>query len=160
MLLPDQFHFVLVFFALLGSGLIAGVFFAFSAFVMKALVRLTPADGIAAMQSINITVLNPWFLGVFLGTAVICILLLVWTLLLWNQNGSMYLIMGSSFYLIGNLMVTAIFNVPKNEALAKVNVSDADADQLWRNYVDKWTYWNHVRTVASLLAAACFGLSL
>ena len=156
--LLDQLHFVLAFVALLGSGLIAGVFFAFSAFVMKALVRLPPADGMAAMQSINITVLNPWFLGVFLGTAVICVLLLAWTLLLWNQNGSMYLIMGSTFYLIGSVMVTSIFNVPKNEALAKVNASAVDSDRLWQSYVDKWTKWNHVRTVASILAMTCFGL--
>ena len=153
---PDQIHFALVFVALLGSGLIAGVFFAFSMFIMKALVRLPSAEGIAAMQSINITVLNRWFLGVFLGTAVICVLLLVWSLLLWNQKDSVYLIMGCAFYLIGSLMVTGIFNVPKNEALAKVNTSAADSERLWRNYVDKWTNWNHVRTVASLLAVVCF----
>jgi uncharacterized membrane protein len=44
----------------LGCGLIAGVFFAFSTFVMKALGSLLPAQGIAAMQSINLAVLNPW----------------------------------------------------------------------------------------------------
>jgi len=156
----DQLYFTLVFVALLGSGLIAGVFFAFSAFVMKAFARLSPADGIAAMQSINITVLNRWFLGVFLGTAVVCVLLLVWSFLLWNQAGSLYLITGSAFYLIGSLMVTGLFNVPKNEALAKVNSSTVDSEQLWHNYVSKWTNWNHIRTVASLLAAACFGLWL
>jgi uncharacterized membrane protein len=112
------------------------------------------------MQSINITVLNPWFLGVFLGTAVVCILLLVWSFFLGSQSGSVYLITGSAFYLIGCLMVTGIFNVPKNEALAKVNALAADSERHWHNYVDKWTDWNHVRTVASLLAAACFGLCL
>ena len=49
--------------AALGCGLMAGVFFAFSAFIMKALTRLPPRDGIAAMQSMNVAVLNPWFLG-------------------------------------------------------------------------------------------------
>ena len=95
MLALDQLHFVLVFFALLGSGLIAGVFFAFSTFVMNALSRLPSGEGIAVMQSINISVLNRWFLGVFLGTAVVCILLLVWSLFLWDQMGSGYLIAGS-----------------------------------------------------------------
>lgn len=158
MLVLDQLHHALVFFALLGSGLIAGVFFTFSTFVMKALARLPPAEGITAMQSINITVLNKWFLGVFLGTAVVCVLLLVWSLFLWNQVGSVYLITGSMFYLIGSLMVTGIFNVPKNEALAKVEISAASSVSHWHNYVDKWTNWNHVRTVSSLLAAACFGI--
>lgn len=39
--------------AALGCGLVAGVFFAFSSFVMPALKRLPPAQGISAMQSIN-----------------------------------------------------------------------------------------------------------
>lgn len=56
----------------LGSGLIAGVFFAFSTFVMTALARRPPAEGMAAMQAINVAVLNPLFLGVFVGTAVTC----------------------------------------------------------------------------------------
>jgi uncharacterized membrane protein len=59
----------------LGYGLIAGVFFAFSSFVMKALARLSPAQGVAAMQSINVAVINPWFLTVFLGTAAACVVL-------------------------------------------------------------------------------------
>src|SRR5258705_6992637 len=44
----------------LGAGLVAGVFFAFSSFVMAALARLPPAQAIAAMQSINVTVVNRW----------------------------------------------------------------------------------------------------
>jgi uncharacterized membrane protein len=47
--------------ALLGSALIGGIFFAFSSFVMKALARVPSPEGIAAMQSINVVVLNPSF---------------------------------------------------------------------------------------------------
>ena len=156
----EQLHTVVVFAALLGSGLIAGVFFAFSAFVMKALVRLSPDEGISAMQSINITVLSPWFLGVFLGTAVMCITLIVWTLFQANQMASGYFIAGSIFYLLGCFLVTVVCNVPRNEALAKVNPSSADSTGIWYNYVNEWTFWNHVRTIASLVAMACFGLAL
>lgn len=53
----------------LGCGLVAGVFFAFSTFVMSALARLQPAQGIAAMQSINITAINPLFMMAIFGTA-------------------------------------------------------------------------------------------
>jgi uncharacterized membrane protein len=42
-----------ILFAALGSGLVGGVFFAFSTFVMRALARVPAAQGIAAMQSIN-----------------------------------------------------------------------------------------------------------
>jgi hypothetical protein len=62
---------VLTFVAALGTGLIAGLLFAFSAFVMNALARLPPEQGIAAMQSINVAVLNPLFFTVFFGTAVV-----------------------------------------------------------------------------------------
>jgi len=60
--------------ALLGSSLIAGVFFAFSSFLMKALARIPTHQGIAAMQSINVVVINPTFLGTFMGTGVLCLL--------------------------------------------------------------------------------------
>jgi len=52
-----------------GAGLIGGVFFGFSSFVMKALAQLPVPQGGAAMQRINVVLLNPLFLGVFVGTA-------------------------------------------------------------------------------------------
>lgn len=169
-LMLDQLHDVLLLAALLGCGVIAGVFFAFSTFVMKALLRLPSGEGIAAMQAINITVLNPWFLGVFLGTAVICIILLGVSLFLVNQSGAGYVIAGSVLYLVGCFLVTVVFNVPKNEVLANIDESKVDAlkvdaltdnaESFWRNYVDEWTKWNHVRMIASLLAAACFAIGM
>jgi hypothetical protein len=50
----DRLLFVLTFLSALGAGLIGGLFFAFSSFVMIALGRLPPASGISAMQSINV----------------------------------------------------------------------------------------------------------
>ena len=156
----DQLLFVVTLFAVLGCGLIAGVFFAFSAFVMKALARLPPGEGIAAMQSINVVVLNPWFLGVFLGTAAICVLALIASLLRWHQPGAVYLLVGAALYLLGSLLVTIMFNVPKNSALATVASTDPNAASLWAGYVASWTAWNHVRTAASLAAAASFSIAL
>ena len=63
--------FALEFFAALGTGLMAGFFFAFSDTVMGALRRLPQAAGISAMQSINVVVLNPLFFAVFFGTAAV-----------------------------------------------------------------------------------------
>jgi hypothetical protein len=51
-----------------GCGLVAGFFFAFLICVMKALGRLPAEQGITAMQSINVVVINPWFLTAFFGT--------------------------------------------------------------------------------------------
>ena len=160
MLTIDQFLFTLTLVAALGCGLVAGVFFAFSAFVMKALHRLPPGDGIAAMQSINVAVLNPWFLGAFLGTAAACLVAFVISLFRWHQPPAGYLFGGAVLYLVGCLLVTIVFNVPRNEALASVAPDDVGAASQWTGYVSTWTAWNHVRTAASLVAAVSFGIAL
>ncbi|MBV9385871.1 MAG: hypothetical protein JOZ78_05520 [Chroococcidiopsidaceae cyanobacterium CP_BM_ER_R8_30] len=51
MAIPHSSLFILKLLAAIGCGLVAGVFFAFLTFVMNALARLQPKDGIAAMQS-------------------------------------------------------------------------------------------------------------
>jgi uncharacterized membrane protein len=147
-------------FAVWGCALIAGVFFAFSTFVMQALARLPAAQGIAAMQAINITVINPWFMVAFLGTAVACILLVIASLLKWHQPSAIYWLVGGLFYLIGTILVTLVFNVPLNEALAKVTPDSVDGANLWAKYLNDWTFWNHIRTVAALVGAIAFTLAL
>jgi uncharacterized membrane protein len=137
----------------------AGVFFAFSTFVMRALARLAPTHGIAAMQSINVEVLNPLFLGAFLGTALLCAVLAVVALAAW-PSPPISLLAGALFYLVGTFGVTMAFNVPRNERLATVDPSDGDAAPRWNAYVRSWTGWNHVRTAAALAAAAAFTCAL
>jgi|SRR5437867_3353652 len=150
--------YLLTFVAALGSGLVAGIFFAFSNFVMKALARIP--HGIAAMQSINIVVLNGWFFAVFFGTAVCCLALAISSFVRWQKPGAGYLLVGSLLYLIGTILVTIACNVPLNDALAAVDPSSADAGRVWTNYLKNWTTWNHVRTIAALAAAASFILGL
>ena len=150
----------LTLFAALGCGLIAGVFFAFSTFVMSALARLQPAQGIAAFQSINVTVYNPWFMGVFLGTTVACIFLAVSSLLKWQKPGAAYLLVGSLLYLVGTVLVTSVFNVPLNDALAIVKPDSPDSASLWSSFLIHWTNWNHIRTAAALAAAALLTIAI
>lgn len=119
----------------LGCGLVAGIFFAFSTFVMSALGRLQSAQGIAAMQAINITVINPWFMTVFLGTSTICLFLGISSLFEKQQPGAVYLFVGSLLYLVGTLLVTMLFNVPMNDALEAVTPNSAEAARLWSNYL-------------------------
>ncbi len=146
--------------AALGSGLMAGSFFAFSTFVMPALGRLPAAQGIAAMQSINVTVLNPWFFGAFFGTAALCLAIAGLALLDWTGPGSAFLLGGCLLYLIGTIGVTIAGNVPLNTALAAVPADSGTGAALWSRYLATWTAWNHVRTVAPLAATAAFILAL
>ena len=117
MIVTNPSLFALKLFAALGCGLVAGVFFAFSTFVMSALAQRPPAQGIAAMQAINITVINPLFMTALFGTAAACIFLAIASLLKWHQPGAAYLLLGSLLYLIGTVGVTIAFNVPLNDAL-------------------------------------------
>jgi uncharacterized membrane protein len=156
----DKLLFVATLLSALGCGLVGGAFFAFSTFIMKALARLPPAQGIAAMQSINVAVINPWFLGPFLGTAAACFLLAVSSLFMWHRPGAVYLLVGGLLYFLGTFVVTMAFNVPRNEALAVVNPTSAEGASLWADYLISWTAWNHVRTVAALAAAASLTMAL
>ncbi len=143
----------------LGCGLVGGIFFAFSTFIMKALNRLPPAQGIAAMQSINIMVINPLFMTAFFGPAAACAILAGSTLLGWQPGGA-FLVAGSLLYLVGTILVTGVFNVPRNDALAAVDPASDEGARVWAGYVTGWTAWNHVRTAAALAAAALLTVAL
>jgi len=158
----DQLMLVVGTTALLGSALVGGIFFAFSSFVIKALSRLPAAEGIAAMQSINIVVLNPSFLGAFIGTAILSLGAVVLAVVGWGRPPAPFLIGGAIFYLylVGTFLVTALGNVPLNNQLATLSVNDAGAAEMWDRYVVRWTAWNHVRTVAVMVAALLYTLGL
>jgi len=150
--------FALTLAAALGSGLIGGVFFAFSTFVMRGLGRLPAAQGAAAMQSINVTAISFAFMLALFGTAVAGLGLGVWALTALDEPYAPWLLAGAGIYLVGAIVVTIAYNVPRNEALAALE--PAAAEDEWRRYLSEWTAGNHVRTVAGIAAAAAFGVAL
>jgi uncharacterized membrane protein len=150
----------LTFAALLGCALMAGTFYAFSTFVMRALARIPGDAGTAAMQSINVAVINPMFLGVFLGNALACAVLVASAVLRWGRPGVEYVIAGALLYVLGTFGVTIVCNVPLNNALARLQPTDPDAAARWAEYLSRWTAWNHVRAVAALVAVGSFALAL
>ena len=101
--MKEHMH-TLIFAAVLGSGLVAGIFFAFSTFVMRALGRLPQSQGISAMQAINVTVINPWFFLAFFGTGAVC--LAIAFLALGSAAAAQRLLAGCALYLVGCLGVT------------------------------------------------------
>lgn len=158
--MPDEFLIVLTFLTALASGLMGGVFFTFSGFAMKGLAMLPPAQGAAAMQSINVAVLNPLFLSLFCAPAAASVVLILFSLGGVGEPDAIFRIIGSVLYLAGTLLVTIVFNVPRNDALAAVDADSASGAARWEQYVPGWTAWNTVRTVASLTAAASFTIAL
>ncbi len=145
--------------AALGSGLVGGVFLAFSGFVMRALGRLRPAHGIAAMQSINVVAVTPPLMIPLFGTALACVALVVSSLPKWREPVAMLRLAGGGLYLVGAVLVTVVRNVPMNDALAAVDPDSADGASQWARYVPGWSAWNPVRTVAANAAAALLSLA-
>ena len=145
--------YILTLLAALGSGIMAGLFFAFSTFVMQALGKSPAAVGIAAMQSINQTILKPIFILVFFGTALLSLSLVV---LGGSDAGAHWRQGAASLYVLGSIAITMVFNVPLNNRLAKVAPDSADGAALWAQYLNLWTRWNHERTIACTGATAGF----
>jgi uncharacterized membrane protein len=112
------------------------------------------------MNSINVAVLTPVFMTTLFGTGVACVLLALMTLFSWEAPGAGYKLAGAVLYLVGTILVTVVFNVPQNDALAAVKPESADGARMWSGYVSVWTLWNHVRTIAALAAAALLTIGL
>ncbi len=144
----------LTFACALACGLVAGVFYAFSSFVMQGLGRMPAAQGAAAMQSINVTAVRPPFMAGFMGTTLLCLAALVVAATGAREAG--WLVAGALLYLVGCFGVTIAFNVPRNDALAAADPDAPETAELWQRYLREWTAWNHVRTAAALAGAGAF----
>jgi uncharacterized membrane protein len=150
----DRFVTLLTWASALGTLLIAGVFFAFSNFIMPAFARIPSTQSMPAMQSINVTVLNPLFLSVFAGTAVLTGMLAALVVISGAGAGTFRIVAAAVLYIIGCFGVTMMLNVPLNDALAKADALSTEGAAFWENFLSSWTFWNSVRTFASLAAGA------
>ncbi|OZB95320.1 DUF1772 domain-containing protein [Paenibacillus sp. XY044] len=144
----------------LGSGLLAGVFFTFSTFVMTSLGRLPAEQSISAMQSINSTILQSLFMLIFMGTTILSVILGIASFFKMGNSSAVYVLIGSLFIIVGVFLVTVIFNVPLNDSLAAANPGAADGAQVWSDYVAGWVPWNHVRTISSIAALVSFMIAI
>lgn len=110
--------------ALLGAALVAGIFFVFSSFIMKALARLPSAQGIAVLAISR-----------------------------WEMAAAPYYLGGAVFYIVGTFLLTGLGNVPLNNQLAAVSANDPAASDNWQHYLDRWTRLNTIRTLSATAAA-------
>ncbi len=107
-----------------------------------------------------VVVLNPSFLGVFMGTAVVSLGAGGLALAGWGRPSAPFFLGGALFYLLGTFLVTVLGNVPLNDQLAAVSATDPTAPDVWERYVSRWTAWNHVRTAAAMVAALLYSLGV
>ena len=149
---------VLLWFGAIGCAVIGGVYFTFSTFAMAAFARLDRAAGIAAMQAINDVILRSLFMPLFFGTTIAAAILVILAIVNWSAPSSLLTLVAGLLFVVGMFIVTAVFNVPMNNALMAVNAANSEA--VWTSYLADWTWWNHVRTLASIGAGALFMLAL
>jgi uncharacterized membrane protein len=138
--------------ALLGSALMAGLFFAFGTAVMSSLQRLPAGQGAAAMNLINVRIQNPLFLLVFCGTALVCLALPVLAFVQ-DTPGKWWIVAGSVLYLAGVIVLSFAVNIPLNDGLA-AGTTD------WTTYLTRWNPANNVRAVAGALSVVAFAVAL
>jgi uncharacterized membrane protein len=112
------------------------------------------------MQAINVAAVTFAFMAALFGTAVACGVLAVWALFAWDERFAPYLLAGGVLYLVGAILLTIAYHVPRNEALARVEPHSADAESHWRRYLSGWTAWNHLRAATALAAATTLTIAL
>lgn len=139
---------VLLWLSIVGSGLIAGVYFTFSAFVMCSLAELPGGDGARAMNRINVVIVRSPFILLFFGTTIAAAVLGFLGAWGWGEPWAIRTFAGGALYVLGMFGVTALRNVPLNDALAAADPDTEEGAATWRRYLGEWTRWNHLRTVA------------
>ena len=150
----------ILFVAILLSGLIAGLLYAYSCSINPGLKALSDKEYVHAMQSINEAIQNPIFFLSFVG------LLAVYPLSVYRVytsplNLSTYLmIIATLIYFFGVFGLTMWRNVPLNELLAKFDISQGSSGQITamrQRFEGPWNNYHAVRTFASILS---FGLTI
>lgn len=152
---------ILMQFSILAYALIGGVFLAFSDFIMRSLAKTSGIGGIEAMQSINIEVFRWIFMTLFLGMAAVSVVVLGYGMVTLGSPGAPMIALAGLIYLVGCFGVTVVFNVPMNEALAKMKLSSDEVQEYWTGtYLPSWTFWNSVRTIACVSASVLLLVTL
>ena len=146
----------LLWFGAIGCGIMAGVYFTFSAFAMKSLASIDTSAGIAAMQSINDVILRSAFMPLFFGTSLAAAVAVLLFVVSPDSPGGMWMALAGGVYFVGMFLCTVFFNVPLNNKLKDVDPSSSHGGDVWKEYLRVWTRWNHVRTLASTIACAFF----
>lgn len=141
------------------SALVAGVFQAFSDFVMRGLIRAESAAGIETMQHINRTVMRSLFLFTFLALAPLSLCFACYAWFELDGHGRWLILFAAGTYLTMVFCITIFGNVPMNERLAGLAHTSGEAEQYWHTYGRIWTLFNNVRTIGSCIASGSFLLA-
>lgn len=144
--------------AAIGSGLLGGVLFAFSSFVMPALKRIPGHEGVSAMQSINRQATTFAFGALIAVTVVLAAGTGLDAFMHRDQPGAGWVGVGTISIFIA-LAITGGYNVPRNNRLATFDAATPEAARYWATFLTEWVLANHVRTACCVIAAASYTMA-
>lgn len=145
-----------ILFLALWSAVIAGVFSAFSEFIMAGLLRGSPASGVEAMQQINRTVIRTQFVAGIMLIPFLAVGLALYAIIHFEGTLLATLILAPAVYVPSVFLMTLFGNVPMNDRLDRLDHRSPEAEAYWREYGRDWTRLNHVRTLGSLITAGLY----
>ena len=148
--------------AIIAYAFVGGVFLAFSDFIMRSLAHTGGTGGVDAMQVINREVFRWVFMTLFIGMAPVSLVIAGYSWFSIGGAPGTLIMLAGLIYLFGCFGVTVFCNVPMNEALAGMDITEQATGDYWTNtYLPRWTFWNTVRTVACAISAVLmlFGLT-
>lgn len=143
---------------IISSGLMAGIYGAFSMFIMRSLATLDPLPAAKAMNAINTVIVKTLFLPLFFGSVVLYCVALIDASINPFEGSVALLALAAAVYIVGMFVVTVMCNVPMNNKLQTLADNHEQLTAYWPHYLKYWTRLNHVRTICCLLATAalCF----
>jgi len=136
------------------TGLSAGLFYAWSVSVIPGTQKISDTTYLETMQSINRAILNPAFFLIFFGSIVSLTISSIYEF----QSGKtvFWLLLASSLtYLVGTIGVTGLGNVPLNNQLDAMRLTESSTDQIAefrKFYESNWNRLHRIRTVFAVLS--------
>ena len=140
--------------ATLSMGLAAGLFYTFQVAVMRGLARTDDRTFVAAMQWINVKILNFWFalsFGFALPLTIVAAILLI------GEPAALAWTVAAAVLYFAVIVITFARNVPLNNALNAAG--DRDPAAARRAFEKPWVRWNLARTWLSLADFACLDIA-
>lgn len=143
--------------AIISVGLMAGLFYGWMVSVIPGLKGVGDRNYIETMQSINMKIVNPAFVVVFMGTPLVLAASAIAEWRAGNERRATVLAAATIAYVVGVLGVTAGGNIPLNNALDAFDIdaaTDAAARDRRTSYEGPWNRWHNVRTAVNVVAFA------
>lgn len=130
------------------SGLLTGLFFAFSCAVTPGLSRVEDHTFLAAFRAINTAILNGWFLLVFIGAPLLSAATAALHIPGDRSSVVPWALAAFACHVV-SLVITGRVNVPLNSGLELAASENRPAHDTRTRFERRWSRWNHARTVAS-----------